>query len=282
MSRDDVNIDWPSLGQQFRQQREAAGIPVETAARQLCLAKSQILALETGKSANFPGTPARLWCARRYATLLGVDLDLVAPLAAASDAADIVVHDGPAVLDNSLSDSESLARTPPSTMGRGHWLVILFFLLIVVLATQVYQPSTPAAVQTRQAVVPEVAPAALPAPPLPQPVPAPVDVPTSPIEEPRPEPIRKIVDVQGIEAYKPARSIYVMAHEAAVLIKQRKGQEAETLSLEKGASQRIPLAADERLRVAEGKSLGIFFQGRKVPANTIESGDWIRFVPLQE
>ncbi len=278
MSRDDVNIDWQMLGQQFRQQREAAGTPAEEVARQLCLAKSQILALEEGLSANFPGMPARLWCARRYATLLGIDLDAIAPPATVSDSPAVVVPNAPAVLDHSLSDSESLARTPSSTMGWGHWAVVLLFLaLAVVLAIQFYAPSSPVPIQPKPAATPEAPPSVAPVA-----APAPVTISVAPIEEPNPEPVRKVVEIQGIEAHKPARSIYVMANEAAVLIKQREGQEAETLSLTKGASQRIPLAADERLRVAEGKNLGIFFQGRKVSANTIEAGDWVRFVPLRE
>jgi hypothetical protein len=88
--------------------------------------------------------------------------------------------------------------------------------------------------------------------------------------------------VYGLDAQKPARSIYVMANEAVVLIKQREGQEAETLTLAQGAAQRISLANNEYLRVAEGKNLEIFFQGRKVSANTIASGNWLRFVPLRE
>jgi cytoskeletal protein RodZ len=277
MSRDDTNIDWQLLGQQFRQQREAAGMPVETAAHQLCLAKSQVLALETGLSANFPGTPARLWCAQRYAKLLGIDLDAIAPQATVGNSPELGT---PAVLDKAFSDSESLARTPPSTMGKGYWVVALLFLaLLVILAIQAYQASSPAPVQPKPAAIPDVS---LPVVPAAAPVPEQEAIPAAPIEDPKPEPVRKLVEIQGIEAHKPARSVYVMAHEAAVLIKQRDGQEAETLSLAKGASQRISLAADERLRVAEGKNLGIFFQGRKVSANTIEAGNWMRFVPLRE
>lgn len=282
MGRDDTNIDWRVLGQQFRHQREATATSVETAARQLCLAKSQILALEKGLAENFPGTPARLWCARRYATLLGLDLDAIAPQAGLGASPTEAEINAPAVLDNSLSDSESLARTPPSIMDKVRWFIMLLLLaLLVVLAIQSYPSFAPLPVQPKQAVIPEMAPAAIPATPVPMPAPAPVVVPAVPIEEPKPEPERKLVEVQGIDARKPARSIYVMANEAAVLIKQRAGQEAETLNLAEGASQRIPLAADERLRVAEGKKIDMFFQGRKVSTNNIESGDWIRFVPLR-
>ncbi|MDP1525308.1 MAG: helix-turn-helix domain-containing protein [Rhodocyclaceae bacterium] len=277
MTYDNENIDWQSIGRQFRQQREAVGTPVETVARQLCLVKPQILALEAGLATNFPGAPARLWCAQRYATLLGIDLDAIAPLATASDSPEVAVRNAPTVLDSALSDSESLARTPSSTMGRGHWAVVLLFLaLAAVLAIQFYHPSAPVPTQPRPATISEA-----PSPAAPVAAPAPVAIPVAPIEEPKPEPVRKVVDVQGLEAHKPARSIYVMAHDAAVLIKQRDGRETDTIRLEKGGSERIPMVAGERLRVAEGKNLGIFFQGRKVPANTIEAGNWMRFVPLR-
>lgn len=282
MNRDDTHIDWQSLGQQFCQQREAAAISVETAARQLCLAPSQVLALEEGLAANFPGTPARLWCARRYARLLGLDLEEIAPCAHLSASPTEAEINAPTLLDISLSNSESLARTPPSSMHKARWprwfLLLLFPVLLAVLVIQTYHPVAPVPTQVRPVMIPK--------PPEPAPVSVtvtaslPAVTPVIPVDEPKPEPERKFVEVQGIDARKPARSIYVMANEAAVLIKQRAGQEAETLNLAKGASQRIPLAADERLRVAEGKKIDLFFQGRKVSTSNIESGDWIRFVPL--
>src|SRR5450759_4795388 len=73
-------INWIGVGVAVRDQRSASGLSPEDAAQKLCLSKKQILALESGSSAPFPGVSVRSWCGRRYAVLLGLDWErLVQP-----------------------------------------------------------------------------------------------------------------------------------------------------------------------------------------------------------
>ena len=72
------DIDWVGLGQVLCEARDAGGFTHESVAQELCLSKKQIRALECGSFAPFPGDTARSWCARRYATLLGLDWEQLA------------------------------------------------------------------------------------------------------------------------------------------------------------------------------------------------------------
>ena len=72
------DIDWVGLGKVLREARESCHGSHEGAADKLCLSGKQIRALECGSVAPFPGATVRSWCARRYATLLGLDWDQLA------------------------------------------------------------------------------------------------------------------------------------------------------------------------------------------------------------
>ncbi len=72
------DIDWVGLGQVLGEAREAGRLSLESMSKELCLSKTQIRALECGSAVPFPGNTVRSWCARRYATLLGLDWDHLA------------------------------------------------------------------------------------------------------------------------------------------------------------------------------------------------------------
>jgi cytoskeletal protein CcmA (bactofilin family) len=90
-----------------------------------------------------------------------------------------------------------------------------------------------------------------------------------------------ITTVQGNSPDKSADFLFVTAKEAAVLIKKKRDDPGEgtRIELAKGNNKRIAIAADDLLRVAQGRNLGIFFQGRKVGPKAIQSGAWMSFVP---
>ena len=72
------DIDWVGLGQVLFKAREAGDFTDESMAQELCLSKKQIRALECGSAAPFPDDTVRLWCARRYAIVLGLEWDHLA------------------------------------------------------------------------------------------------------------------------------------------------------------------------------------------------------------
>ena len=94
--------------------------------------------------------------------------------------------------------------------------------------------------------------------------------------------LKKVVTVQGMNPDKPAGVFFVIAKEPAALSKKRRKDPADgtRIDLAQGASVRIAIARNEIFRVAKGRDIEIFYQGRKVAPKTIESGAWMSFVPL--
>ena len=90
----------------------------------------------------------------------------------------------------------------------------------------------------------------------------------------------QVVAVQGVNPGKPAGVLSVVSDGPSVVFK-RKRQDTSSgtrIDVPRGAST-IPIAKDELLRVAEGRNLVIFYQGRKVGPKTIEAGAWMSFIP---
>lgn len=89
------------------------------------------------------------------------------------------------------------------------------------------------------------------------------------------------VKVQGVNPAKPAGFFLLIGKEPSVLFRKKRQDPGEGTRLEvaQGAAISIPVAKDEIVRVAEGRDIEIFYQGRKVPPKTIESGAWMRFIP---
>ena len=91
----------------------------------------------------------------------------------------------------------------------------------------------------------------------------------------------QVVTVQGVNPAKPGGVVLVIGKEPAVLIKKKRQDPAEgtRIDVAQGATESIAMARGEILRVAQGRDLTIFYQGRKVTPKTIESGVWMSFVP---
>lgn len=93
--------------------------------------------------------------------------------------------------------------------------------------------------------------------------------------------LKKVVAIQGLNPAKSADIVFLIAKEASVLFK-KKGDDASAgkqIELSQGRNVSMAIGRNELLRVAEGRQLEIFYQGRKVPSENIESGVWMRFVP---
>jgi cytoskeletal protein CcmA (bactofilin family) len=91
----------------------------------------------------------------------------------------------------------------------------------------------------------------------------------------------KVVRVQGVNPGKPAGFFLLIGKEPSVLFKKKRKDpgEGKRIDVSQGATVSIPVAKDEMVRVAEGRDIEIFYQGRKVAPKTIESGAWMSFVP---
>ena len=91
----------------------------------------------------------------------------------------------------------------------------------------------------------------------------------------------QVVTVQGVNPAKPGGVVLVIGKEPSVLIKKKRQDPAEgtRIDVAQGATESIAMARGEILRVAQGRDLTIFYQGRKVTPKTIESGVWMSFVP---
>jgi cytoskeletal protein CcmA (bactofilin family) len=91
----------------------------------------------------------------------------------------------------------------------------------------------------------------------------------------------KVVKVQGVNPAKPAGFFLLIGKEPSVLFRKKRKDpgEGKRIDVSQGATVSIPVAKDEIIRVAQGRDIEIFYQGRKVAPKTIESGAWMSFVP---
>jgi cytoskeletal protein CcmA (bactofilin family) len=90
-----------------------------------------------------------------------------------------------------------------------------------------------------------------------------------------------VVAVQGFNPAKPAGYFWAISKTPSVLYKKKRQDPADgtRIDIPQGATESIAIAKDEIFRVANGRDIEIFYQGRKVAQNTIESGAWMNFVP---
>jgi hypothetical protein len=122
----------------------------------------------------------------------------------------------------------------------------------------------------------EVAPPTPPPAPRPEPKPAAADLP--------PADPNKVVTVPGLDAERQSNLFFVATRDPVVLFKKLRSDPGDGTRIElvAGAQRRFYISESEVVRVARGKNLEMFFQGRKVSASTLLSGAWISFVPLAE
>jgi cytoskeletal protein CcmA (bactofilin family) len=215
---------------------------------------------------------------------------------AAPEVPEIQQLDGPHAHDRRASDH----FWTPTKLG-------VVFVLIAALGFYAWQRQSRAPAETPAATVapPSVAPSFVPEPVAPakveEPPPAPkveVAPPPTPHPEskptaaaaPTPAPVlpradpNQVVTVQGLDADKQSNLFFVATREPAVLFKKQRNDTGDgtRIELAAGTQRRFYVSESEVVRVAQGKSLDMFYQGRKVSASTVQSGTWINFVPVIE
>ncbi|MCK9387331.1 MAG: polymer-forming cytoskeletal protein [Sulfuritalea sp.] len=90
-----------------------------------------------------------------------------------------------------------------------------------------------------------------------------------------------VVLVQGVNPGKPSGVFSVVGREPSVLFRKNRHDPGDgtRIDISQGAAVSIAIAKNEIFRVAKGKNIEIYYQGRKVAPKTTESGAWMSFVP---
>jgi len=294
-------INWIGVGSAVRDRRSASGLSHEDAAQKLCLSKKQILALESGSSAPFPGALVRSWCGRRYALLLGLDWERLVQLPPSEDQAVGTKN----ILASALPVAPEAAPETERERPRGHMLLSgAVLLLIVVIAIKmavtdssapVSPPAAEVAPKVNSPVVLSSSADTAPVEPSASPVnrqaaakgeatvaanPAEIANQTQTSPAPTKAAVETVFEIQGKDPAKQVGSFFVSSKEQAALLKKKRNDPGEgiRIDLPQGAELRIPISPNEIVRVAEGRNLDIFYQGRMVPSQIVESGTWVNFV----
>jgi cytoskeletal protein CcmA (bactofilin family) len=144
-------------------------------------------------------------------------------------------------------------------------------------AVKIVAPPAEATKVAASVVEPEKKAAPVPPPPQPatvaeKPVPAPARATPAPAAD-------HAVVIEGDNADKSADFVFVACKAPCVLFKKDRQDAGEgaRMALSPGARKRVAVGPDELLRVAEGQDVDMFFQGRKVSRQTLQSGTWMRF-----
>jgi cytoskeletal protein CcmA (bactofilin family) len=154
-------------------------------------------------------------------------------------------------------------------------------------------PATPSPLPVAEAARPEPVAATKPAPvpepvaaPAPVPPPPPATQPAAPAKEPTapvaaPADRGRVVAIQGTNPEKSATQFFVTTHEAVVLERKKRGDpgEGKPIEIAKNRNTSLQIGANEIFRVAQGRNVDIFYQGRRVSKPNIDNGDWLSFVP---
>lgn len=141
--------------------------------------------------------------------------------------------------------------------------------------------STPTPPAPPQPPMPKVQPAAPPAIVEAPPPPEPPKPEKAKAENPKPV-AGKIITVEGMDSEKPANVLFVKTRESAVLFVKSRNAESDGTRMEvpNRATRRYPISENDVIRVAQGRDVDIYFQGRKLSPSMIEGGQWIAFAPM--
>lgn len=103
----------------------------------------------------------------------------------------------------------------------------------------------------------------------------------APPERPEPD-VAQAVAFSGNNPARPAGLLFVVTRAPAVVYKKKSDDRSRGTRLALGSNRNtsIRVSPEEVVRVAEGTAIDLYYQGVRVPAQTVASGAWMRFVPL--
>ena len=288
------NIDWVGLGQMLREQRDAGELSRDSAANALCLSGHQIRALECGSALSFPGYAARSWCARRYATLLGLDWDRLVQSQRSEELETAIETGSPPETGMAKPVPGSAGRQFGIGLAQGAAVLLLVIAVAIGFGTKSAAPPDPAPIADGSLKSAPPAPAASAGVALAvvqtagqderrvdAKIEAALAASTTALADKAQTAAGKVIGVQGIDPRKSPDYFFINSKQPSVLVKKKWRNPSAEIRLEfaQGAARRVPIGADEVIRVEEGKDIEIFYQGRMLPLQIIASGDWARFIP---
>lgn len=102
------------------------------------------------------------------------------------------------------------------------------------------------------------------------------------VQQPPAEKLAEVVAVSGANPGRAADVFLLITHEPAVLYRKPRDEPGDGTRIAMSAGEKISvsISPNELFRVVKGQAIDIFFQGQKVPHQVIDSGAWIRFVPV--
>ena len=95
---------------------------------------------------------------------------------------------------------------------------------------------------------------------------------------------KEMIEFYGVDPNKQSGSFYINARNAVTLIKKIHDEAGDGVAIElaRGTEHRISIAEKEVIKVAQGDSFTVYYQGQMVPPSTLRSGKWVRLIPKQE
>jgi len=92
-----------------------------------------------------------------------------------------------------------------------------------------------------------------------------------------------LLEVQGAFASERSDIFNINARDAVTLIKKNHDDAGDGVAIElaRGTEHRISIAEKEVIRIAQGDSFTVYYQGQLVPPSTLRSGKWVRLIPKQ-
>lgn len=261
--------DWQAVGARLRASRESQGLQASVIAGKLCLSQRQVLAIESGETQPFPSDTTRVWCVRRYATLLGLDwVDVVGvPTPVTSSTPETAAE---AMVDD-RADATSRPRpriTPVVIAVTGALTVAAGFFAFNVQDTA---PEAPIAAAPTPSGIAEAA----------REVPAARNDNVTPDAPAQATPAPAAEEIQGNDPTKSANAVFVRSDQPVIVYKRRRdGGEETRLEVSAGAATRVAIERGELLRIETPRDARLYFQGRQVPREAIERGAWLQFTPL--
>lgn len=95
---------------------------------------------------------------------------------------------------------------------------------------------------------------------------------------------KEMIEFYGVDPNKQSGSFYINARNAVTLMKSKYDEAGDGVAIElaRGTEHRIPLAEREVIKVVQGDSFTVYYQGQMVPPSTLRSGKWVRLIPKKE
>ena len=253
-----AEMDFARLGVALLNARREKSLKLAECAARLCLSTRQIDSLERADTSPFPSIKTYSWCARRYASLLGLDArefehNHQSESPAHQETAEIPYIRPP-----------TLTRPASSKLGKigAAFAFVLISAGLLKLYTSNADDNTPADDRVTRIEHESVA--------------SPASTGSNAQIDTTPQTIHTI---DGLDASIAGNHFFLVA-QGDVIIRRRSAHQngsETTLLFPGGVTQRIPVSETELILIESTGKVEVYFQKRKLPAEVINSRQWIKF-----